>query len=78
MAQLRFHWDFFGPDGPTTAEHFLKHVDEFCARAGVSGQQHWIRTQGVRTTATLECDEQYMAVVRDSLKPKRAERVLEG
>ena len=36
MGLLRFHWDFFGPDAEPTAEHFLKHLDEFCAREGIS------------------------------------------
>ncbi len=75
MPLLRFHWDFFGPDAPRTAEHFLHHVDEFCAREGIQGQRHWVTTFPVRCTATLECDEAHMLLVRDRLKPKRAERV---
>lgn len=77
MATLRFHWDFFGPDAPETAAHFLRHVDEFCAREGVDGQRHWVTEQPVRCTATLECDEVHLNVVRDALRPVRAERVLE-
>ncbi|HRH38034.1 MAG TPA: hypothetical protein PK760_06800 [Flavobacteriales bacterium] len=77
MAILRFHWDFFGPDAEPTAEHFLKHVDQFCAREGISGQQSWVTKQPVHCTATLECDQQYMIAIRDALRPKRAERVLE-
>lgn len=77
MGLLRFHWDFFGPDAPETAAHFLRHVDEFCAREGISGQRHWTTPQAIRCTATLECDERYLKVVRDALRPVRAERVLE-
>lgn len=77
MGLLRFHWDFFGPDAPETAEHFLHHVDEFCARNSISGQRHWITKLPVRVTATLECDESHLVVIRDALKPKRGERVLE-
>lgn len=76
MSLLRFHWDFFGPDAPVTATHFLKHMDEFCTREGVVGYQHWTKAQPAFTTATLECDEIYLALVRDLLRPKRAERVL--
>jgi hypothetical protein len=78
MALLRFHWDFFGPDAPTTAKHFLRHVDEFCAREQISGYRHWVSTLPVRATATLECDEQHLKVVRDALRPKRGEKVVEG
>ena len=77
MAMLRFHWDFFGPDAATTAEHHLKHVVEFCARAGIAEQKHWVTRLAAQATATLECDDQHLALMRDSLRPKRAERVLE-
>lgn len=78
MGLLRFHWDFFGPDALQTAEHFLHHVDEFCARNGISGHRHWTTTLPVRVTATFECEEAHLKLIRDALKPKRAERVLEG
>ncbi len=75
MARLRFHWDFFGPDALATAEHFLHHVDEFCAKEGISRHRHWVTKFPVRCTATLECDEAHLIIVRDRLRPKRAERV---
>lgn len=78
MSLLRFHWDFFGPDAPTTATHFLKHMDDFCAREGLADYRHWTTTKPVVTTATLECDEAHLVLVRDRLRPKRAERVLES
>ena len=77
MGLLRFHWDFFGPDAMTTAEHFLRHVDEFCAGEGISDQRHWVAAVEVRCTAILECDEKHLLLVRDRLKPKRGERVLD-
>ena len=77
MPLLRFHWDFFGPDAQTTAEHFLKHVDTFCIKEGVAEFDHWTTDRPVRVEATLECDAEHMLLIRDALKPKRAERVLE-
>ena len=29
MTDLRFYWDFFGPDARGTAEHFHRHLREF-------------------------------------------------
>lgn len=78
MGLLRFHWDFFGPDSAPTAAHFLRHLDAFCAREGVSAYRHWVSPQAVRTTAILECDEQYLKLVRDALRPVRGERVIEN
>lgn len=74
-ALLHFHWDFFGPDAQATAEHFLHHVDEFCAGQGISGHRHWTTALQGRVTATLACDEAHLPLVRDRLRPRRAERV---
>ena len=76
MSLLRFHWDFFGPDAPITAKHFLKHMDEFCTKEQVTGYRHWTTDQPARSTATFECDQQHLALIRDRLRPVRAERVL--
>lgn len=76
MGLIRFHWDFFGPDAPDTAEHFLRHLDAFCARNSIDGQRLWTTTAPIRVTATMECDERHLQMIRDSLRPKRAERVL--
>lgn len=75
MALLRFHWDFFGPDATGTAEHFVKHLHEFCEREGIAERRAWTAAAGARHVATLECDERHLVLVRDRLRPKRAERV---
>lgn len=77
MPLIRLHWDFFGPDAPQTAEHFLKHLDQFCAREAITGYRHWVSEQPIRSTAIMECDEQYLKQLRDALRPVRGERVLE-
>ncbi len=77
MARLRFHWDFFGPDAPTTAEHFLRHLDTFCERNAITAYRHWVTKQPTGAAATMECDALYLKLVRDSLRPKRGEKVLE-
>lgn len=77
MSLLRFHWDFYGPDAPATAEHFIKHLDEFCTREGISGHRAWTTKLPVKCSAVLECDEAHLVLVRDALRPKRGERVLD-
>ncbi len=76
MPLLRFHWDFFGPDATATAERFLEHVDEFCAHQGIAGHRTWVHGTPPRTTATLECDQAHLRLVRDRLRPRRADQVL--
>lgn len=75
MALLRFHWDLFGPDAQPTAEHFLRHVEEFCDRENIADRRTWTTAFPARVVATLECDEAHLKLVRDRLRPKRAERV---
>ncbi len=76
MPILRFHWDFFCPDAVPTAEHFVKHVHDFCDREGIVERKAWHTPSGAGCIATLECDEVHMILVRDRLRPKRAERLL--
>lgn len=75
MATLRFHWDFFGPDASPTAAHFVKHLEEFCTREGIAQRRSWVSTATNGCTASLECEEAHMTLIRDRLRPKRAERV---
>jgi hypothetical protein len=74
MALVHFHWDFFGADALPTAEHFCKHVQEFCAAEGITEMRTWTTEVKMRSIASLECDEQYLPLVRDRLRPRRAER----
>jgi len=75
MPTLRFHWDFLGPDAKTTAAHFCHHLEEFCALHHIAEQRTFIAPAQNRWVASLECDEQHLALVRDRLRPKRAERL---
>ena len=75
MPRLRFHWDFFGPDAQATAEHFCAHVGEFCTAEGIGEHRTFVTPVGMRCVASLECDEVHLALVRDRLRPKRAERL---
>ncbi|MCB0795286.1 MAG: hypothetical protein KDB88_11170 [Flavobacteriales bacterium] len=77
MGLLRFHWDFFGPDALNTANHFREHLEQFCTHEGITGHRHWSTGMPRRCIATLECGEEHLVLVRDRLKPKRAERVLD-
>ena len=77
MPLLRFHWDFFGADAKQTAEHFLEKIVAFCDREGIRDYKHWVRVQQIRSIAILECDEKHLVIVRDKLRPKRGERVIE-
>lgn len=78
MSTLRFHWDFLGPDAQITAKHFCHHLEEFCAMHHIAGQRTFTTMVQNRCVASMECDEKHMILVRDHLRPKRAERLVEG
>lgn len=75
MSTLRFHWDFFGQDSEPTAEHFCEHVNEFCRAEGIGSFRSFVTPSRMRSVASLECDEAHLSLVRDRLRPKRAERI---
>jgi hypothetical protein len=75
MPTLRFHWDFMGPDAKPTAEHFCRHLVEFCASHQVADPRTFTTMEQGRCVASLECDETHMLLIRDRLRPKRAERL---
>lgn len=72
---VRFQWDFFGPDAAATADHFCKHLGEFCTREGIASFRTYTTPGTGRAVASLECDERHLVLVRDRLRPKRAQQV---
>lgn len=77
MATLRFHWDLMGVDAERTAAHFEIHLKEFCITQNIEHFDTWIKSDGGRRIVTLECGQEHLVLVRDQLKPQRAEKVLD-
>jgi hypothetical protein len=75
MATLRFHWDFMGRDAEPTAKHFCIHLEEFCDKHEIEDRRTYTTPAQGRYVATMECDEKHLVLVRDHLRPKRAERL---
>ena len=68
-----FYWDYFGPDAEGTARHFLAHLGDYLARAGVPDCERGVESPGpgrwaVWCRAPGDARE---AVLR--LRPRRAE-----
>lgn len=42
---------------------------------GIADPRTFTTKEGNRCVASLECDEKHMVLVRDNLRPKRAERL---
>ena len=68
-------WDFRGPPAAGTAEHFLRHLDEFLAREGFEGCETGVEvpSPGVHAFAWCRCAEDQVAAIGRALRPHRVE-----
>ncbi len=73
--KIKFIWPFYGPDSKQTAEHHAVHLRDFSqkhkldAEVGVEGQNH------AQHQAYLISDEEYLPLIKNSLRPTQAFRV---
>lgn len=64
-----------GRDAEPTAKHFCHHLEEFCEKHGIADPRTFTTNHPGRCVASMECDEKHLILVRDHLRPKRAERL---
>ena len=71
--KIKLIWDFHGGDAQKTAEHHVRHLEEFMLRekiemirTGVESFEDW------HQMACLVVHEKDIPVLRDALKPHRA------
>lgn len=71
---IKLIWDFRGPGAAKTAEHHEKHLKEYIAmeafEMNITGYQH---VNDVLSFAFMVTPESKMILLRDALKPHRAE-----
>ena len=71
---IKLIWDFRGPSAAKIAEHHEKHLKEYIAmeafEMNITGYQH---VNNVLSYAFMVSPESKMIVLRDALKPHRAE-----
>lgn len=72
--QIKLIWDFRGPTALKTAEHHVKHLNEFIAMEktalNITGYNE---INDMYSTAFMVVEENEMIKVRDLLKPHRGE-----
>ena len=66
-------WDFRGPDGLQIAKHHQIHLDEFITAEKLESSAGFQEINEVYAIAFMIVEEQNMIMVRDALKPHRAE-----
>lgn len=66
-------WDFRGPDGLQIAKHHQIHLDEFIVAEKLESTTGFQEINEVYAIAFMIVEEKNMIMVRDALKPHRAE-----
>ena len=67
-----FSWDFFGPRAEGTARHFLRHLDDFLAREGLTGCATAVEApKAGQWTVSCRTPPEAMDAVRRALRPRR-------
>ena len=74
MRKIKLIWDFRGPAGSKTAEHHEHHLKEYIAiqkiPLNITG---FINVSEMHSFAFMVVTDENMLLVRDALKPHRAE-----
>jgi hypothetical protein len=73
MRKIKMIWDFRGPDGLEIAKHHQKHLDEFIKLEKLDSRADFQEINEVYAIAFMIVEEKNMILVRDALKPHRAE-----
>ena len=73
---IKIIWDFRGEDGEQTAMHHAIHLKEFCLKENIETQKvgFTVLTK-FHTIAFIETQKSNVVIIRDALKPHRAEVV---
>jgi hypothetical protein len=67
-----YYWDFFGPHAAGTAEHFVRHLEEFFAKHGIVGCELDTTSAGEgHRAARCRAPQAAEEPIERSLRPKR-------
>lgn len=72
--KIKLIWDFRGPDGNRTAEHYVKHLNEFIAIENISlNITGYTVISDMHSIAYMVVMENQIKELRDILNPQRGE-----
>ena len=71
--KIKLVWDFHGDDAQKTAEHHVRHLDQFMEREKIELIKTAVETtMDFHHMATMTVNEKDVIVLRDALQPHRA------
>ena len=75
---IRMIWDFYGPEGNGTAQHFLRHLSEFLSERNIPFTALEVETVSPVHSATfVDLDHAHLEEVGGALRPHRVYEVSE-
>mgnify|MGYP006141760153 CR=1 FL=1 len=77
MKKVKLIWEFFGEDAKETAKHHATHLNEFCSKEKFSFFESGTEETTSMSIAFLTVEENNMIAVRNALRPKRGEWVVD-
>ena len=76
MKNLKFVWEFFGPDSKKLAQHHLEHLNEFLKKENIKSSDSGVSFESDNFSYSYTIlDESLLEVIKTSLKPHKAFRL---
>lgn len=76
MELIKYIWDFRGDAALKTAEHHAIHLNEFIKTKSLSqSSANFQQLSHLHSIAFIISTREHLLLIRDSLKPHRAEKV---
>jgi hypothetical protein len=76
MANIKFVWEFFGPDSISLSEHHLVHLKEFFNLEGIDVIDcGFVSDENDFSYTYVDLSETYLNFIRSKLKPHKAFKI---
>ena len=73
MTNIKFVWNFYGPDSKSLAEHHLVHLIDFISKENFLSLNSGISTESDNYSYSfIILDSSYLEIIKSKLKPHQA------
>ena len=73
MTNIKFVWDFFGPDSKSLAQHHLVHLIDFVSKENILSLSSGVSTESDNYSYSfIILDSSYLEIIKSKLKPHQA------
>jgi hypothetical protein len=73
MSNIKFVWDFYGPDSKFLADHHLVHLIDFLSQEKILCTDSGVSIESDNYAFSfITLDSSYLEIIKSSLKPHQA------